>query len=315
MSDFNSSVVALLIAAVTLVGVLACGVFLWVQASKKLKLSLDEHTNSTGHVWDEDLKELNNPMPRWWMGLFYITIVFALAYLAYFPGLAVYEGSSKWTSADQYNAERASVDAKAAPLYAQFATLSLEQIATHPQAMDMGQRIFLNNCAQCHGSDGRGSKGFPNLTDRDWLYGGDAEVIRTSIQDGRNGAMPPMAAAVGNSDQQRAVAQYVLSLSGRENDSLRAQLGRSKFKEVCAACHGGEGKGNTALGAPNLTDRIWLYGGTEKAILETMRNGRENHMPSHASILTNEQIRVLASYVWGFSNKPAIAPVAMVRTQ
>ena len=304
MSDFNSSGVAWLIAAVTLIGVMACGVFLWVQASKKLKVSLDEKTNSTGHVWDEDLKELNNPMPRWWMGLFYITIVFAFGYLAYFPGLAVYEGSSKWTSAEQYKDERAAIEVKAAPLYAQFATLSLEQIATHPQAMDMGQRIFLNNCAQCHGSDGRGSRGFPNLTDRDWLYGGDAELIRTSIQDGRNGAMPPMAAAVGNSDDQRAVAQYVLSLSGRENDSLRAQLGRAKFKEVCAACHGADGKGNIALGAPNLTDRIWLYGGTEKAILETLRNGRENHMPSHASILTNEQIRVLASYVWRFSNKP-----------
>ena len=305
MSDFFSSVVPWLVAVVTVLSVLACGVVLWVQASKKLKVSLDENTNSTGHVWDEDLKELNNPMPRWWMGLFYITVVFALGYLAYYPGLAVWEGSSQWTSAEQYKTERARIEQASAPLYAQFSTMSMEEVARHPDALGMGQRLFLNNCAQCHGSDARGSKGFPNLADSDWLYGGDTESIRVSIHEGRQGMMPPMMAAVGGTQEARAVAQYVLSLSGRSNNSVLAQLGRETYKNVCAACHGAEGKGNQAMGAPNLSDRIWLHGGTEKAIVETIRNGRTGKMPSHAQVLSAEQVRVVASYVWQMSNAPA----------
>lgn len=305
MNDFFIGLVPWLVAVTIVISVLACGVFLWVQASKKLKVSLDEKSNSTGHVWDEDLKELNNPMPSWWMGLFYITIVFGLAYLAYYPGLAAFDGKSQWTSASQYTAERAKVEATAAPLFAKFSAMGLQEIARQPEALSMGQRLFLNNCAQCHGSDARGSKGFPNLTDSDWLYGGDPESIRVSIHQGRQGAMPSMQAAVGGAQEARAVAQYVLSLSGRSNNSVLAQLGRDTFKNVCAACHGVDGKGNQALGAPNLSDRIWLHGGTEKAIVETIRNGRTGKMPAHEQLLTAEQIRVLASYVWQMSNTVA----------
>lgn len=304
MSDFFTNVVPWIVAIVTVISVLACGVVLWVQASKKLKVSLDENTNSTGHVWDEDLKELNNPMPRWWMGLFYITVVFAIGYLIYYPGLAAFEGTSQWTSTEQYKAERAKIEAAAAPLYAKFSAMSMEEVARQPDALGMGQRLFLNNCAQCHGSDARGSKGFPNLTDSDWLYGGDTETIRVSIEQGRHGVMPPMGEALGGTQEARAVAQYVLSLSGRSNNSVLAQLGREGFKNTCAACHGADGKGNQAIGAPNLSDRIWLYGGTEKAIVEAIRNGRANNMPAHDQLLTAEQIRVVASYVWQLSNPP-----------
>jgi cytochrome c oxidase cbb3-type subunit 3 len=238
------------------------------------------------------------------MGLFYITVAFSFGYLLYYPGLAAYQGSSQWTSADQYKAERAKIEATAAPLYARFSALSMEDVARHPDALSMGQRLFLNNCAQCHGSDARGSKGFPNLTDSDWLHGGDPETIRVSIVEGRKGQMPSMQAAVGGTQEARAVAQYVLSLSGRSNNSVLAQLGRETYKNVCAACHGVDGKGNPALGAPNLSDRTWLYGGTEKAIVETIRNGRNGNMPAHGPLLTAEQIRVLASYVWQLSNVP-----------
>jgi cytochrome c oxidase cbb3-type subunit 3 len=304
MNDFFSDLVPWIVAVITLVSVLACGVVLWVQASKKLKVSLDENTNSTGHVWDEDLKELNNPMPRWWIVLFYITVLFGAGYLAYYPGLAAFEGISQWSSRDQYHTERAKIQAVAAPLYAQYSNMSIEEIARDPNALGMGQRLFLNNCAQCHGSDARGSKGFPNLTDSDWIHGGDTETIRLSIQKGRNGIMPPMIEAVGGTQEARAVAQYVLSLSGRSNNSVLAQLGRETYKNVCAGCHGAEGKGNSLMGAPNLSDRIWLYGGTEKAIVETIRNGRIGHMPAHEQLLTSEQIRVLTSYVWQMSNSP-----------
>jgi cytochrome c oxidase cbb3-type subunit 3 len=304
MSDFFSSTVGMLVAGVTLFSIVMCGVLLWVQASKKLKVSLDVKSNSTGHVWDEDLQELNNPMPRWWMGLFYITIVFAFVYLFFFPGLGAYQGKSNWSSEGQYLAERKMVEQRAAPLFAKFEGLKIEEIAHMPEAQAMGERLFLNNCAQCHGSDARGSRGFPNLTDTDWLYGGTGEAIQVSIVEGRNGIMPPMIAAVGSDDNARAVAQFVLSLSGRANDALKAQLGRKIFSEACAACHGADGKGNQAIGAPNLSDRTWLHGGTEKSIVETIKNGRQGHMPSHKQILTADQIRVVSSYIWQMSNKP-----------
>lgn len=302
MSDFLNSQVSWLVAAVTVFSVVICAVLLWIQTSKKVKVSLDENTNSTGHVWDEDLKELNNPMPRWWVVLFYLTVFFGLGYFYFFPGLTVYEGKSNWSSQAQYQAERSAVEQRAQPVYARYENVPLEEIAKHDEAKSIGERLFLNNCAQCHGSDGRGGKGFPNLTDSDWLYGGSVDSILVSIQSGRNGVMPPMMAAVGGDDNARAVAQYVLSLSGRENDSLKAQLGRDIFANNCAACHGAEGLGNQILGAPNLADRVWLHGGTERAILQTIREGRVGVMPSHEKLLTEQQVRVLTSYVWSLSN-------------
>lgn len=311
MSDFFSSTTGLVITIITLFSVLICGVFLKVQASKKLKVSLDAETNSTGHVWDEDLKELNNPMPMWWMGLFYITIVFGLSYFYFFPGLGTYEGKSEWSSAAQHAAEKAALEAKAAPLYAKYDAMPVENIGFDPDGHAMGERLFLNNCAQCHGSDARGSVGFPNLTDADWLYGGEGETIVASIRDGRHGMMPPMKDAVGGSDNARAVAQYVLSLSGRENDSLKAQLGRKIFQDNCVACHGADGAGSKFVGAPNLTDRVWLYGGSERVIVETIMNGRQGQMPSHEKLLTPQQVRVLAGYVYSLSNdKPKGEKVA-----
>lgn len=302
MSDFFNSNVSWLVAAVTIFSVVVCAVLLWIQTSKKVRVSLDEQTNSTGHVWDEDLKELNNPMPRWWVGLFYLTVFFGLGYFYFFPGLTVYEGKNNWSSTSQYQAEKLAVQERAKPVYARYAQMPLEEIATHDEARGIGERLFLNNCAQCHGSDARGGKGFPNLTDADWLYGGQVDLILASIKEGRNGQMPSMLSAVGGEDNARAVAQYVLSLSGRENDPLKAQLGRDIFANNCAACHGAQGTGNQILGAPNLSDRIWLHGGTEKAIVQTIREGRRGMMPAHEKLLTEQQVRVLASYVWSMSN-------------
>ncbi len=302
MSDFFNSGVSLYVAAMTLFGVLVCGWFLWLQSTQRVRASLDETDNTTGHVWDEDLRELNNPMPRWWMGLFYITVVFALGYLFVFPGLGTFEGKFNWTSKGQYEKEVKALDEQTAPLYAQFKGKSAEQLSRDPKAVAVGQSLFLNYCAQCHGSDGRGSKGFPNLTDNDWLYGGSPEAIKASITNGRNGMMPPMIDAIGGEEKATQVAQYVMSLSGRQNDPLKAQLGRTAFSQVCAACHGADGKGNQAIGAPNLTDRIWLHGGTESTIVETIRRGRSGLMPAHAQKLNETQIDVLAAFVWGFSN-------------
>jgi len=303
MSDFTSNFWSLFVAGITLAGIFGCALLLWITASNKDAPTAD---NTTGHVWDEDLTEMNNPMPRWWMWLFVITIVFGLGYLAAYPGLGTFAGKLGWSQLSEYQAEVAKANAELEPLYARFNSMKPEEIAADSQAMAIGDRLFMNNCAQCHGSDARGSKGFPNLSDGDWLHGGAPEQIRQTIHDGRIGVMPPMAAAVGTPEDVRNLSHYVLSLSGSPHDSLRASLGKSKFT-ACAACHGMDGKGNAALGAPNLTDDVWLHGWGEAAITAMINNGKTNQMPAQADKLTDAQISVLTAYVWGLSNKAGAA--------
>ncbi|APE48666.1 cytochrome-c oxidase, cbb3-type subunit III [Delftia sp. HK171] len=299
MSDFVNIFWSIYVTAITLGGIIGCLLLLYLTARKKVVPSAD---NTTGHVWDEDLRELNNPMPKWWMWLFIITSVFGFAYLAAYPGLGSFAGKLGWTQLGAYENEMAKARADLEPLYAKFTSMSTEDMAKDPQAMAIGERLFMNNCAQCHGSDARGGKSFPNLTDGDWLHGGTPEKIRETITGGRIGIMPPMAAAVGTPDDVRNLSHYVLSLSGSPHDSLKASLGKSKFT-ACAACHGMDGKGNQALGAPNLTDDIWLHGWGEAAITAMINNGKHNEMPAQKDKLTEAQIAVLASYVWGMSHK------------
>nr|WP_326530494.1 cytochrome-c oxidase, cbb3-type subunit III [Rhodoferax sp.] len=298
MSDFTSNFWSIYVAGITLVSVLACALLLWFSGKAKAMTAND---NTTGHVWDGDLREMNNPLPRWWVWLFVITIVFGLAYLVMYPGLGSFNGKLGWTQADQYKAEVEKGDREVAPLYAKFAAMTAEDMSRDPKAMAIGERLFMNNCSQCHGSDARGSKGFPNLTDADWLHGGTPDKIKETLTAGRIGNMPPMAAAVGTADDVKNVANYVLSLSNSAHDSVRANLGKEKFA-VCAACHGPDGKGNHALGAPDLTDKIWLHGAGEAAIMAMVNNGKVNQMPAQGERLTAGQIQVLTSYVWGLSN-------------
>jgi cytochrome c oxidase cbb3-type subunit 3 len=301
MSDFTSGFWQIYIAAISVVSILACAVFLKSQTTRRVK---GARVDTTGHVWDEDLAEWNNPLPRWWMWLFYITIVFALVYLVLYPGLALYGGRLGWTSGGQYQAEQAKAEATYGPIYAKYQAMSIPDIAADPGAMAIAQNLFLQTCAQCHASDARGSKGFPNLTDGDWLWGGDPKQIEESILNGRTGIMPPQAQALGP-DGVKDVAHYVMSLSGLPNDSIRTARGREKFQQACAACHGADGKGNPALGAPNLTDRIWLYGGSEPDIIATITNGRSGQMPAHKDFLGAAKAHLLAAYVWGLSHPEA----------
>lgn len=297
--DFTSSFWPLFISAITVLGILGCALLLWLTNKTKVQASQDM---STGHVWDGDLREMNNPLPRWWVWLFIITIVFSVAYLIIYPGMGSYQGKLGWTQVGQFEAEMAKAEEVTKPLYDKFMAMSVQEVAADEQAVAIGGRLFLNNCAQCHGSDARGSKGFPNLTDNDWLHGGEPENIKTTLVNGRMGMMPPMAAMVGSEDDVRNVANYVLSLSGSEHDAARAELGKEKFM-VCAACHGPEGKGNQMMGAPNLTDGIWLHGAGEKNIMAMINNGKTNQMPAQADKLSEAQIHVLTGYVWGLSNK------------
>jgi cytochrome c oxidase cbb3-type subunit 3 len=279
---------------------IACLILL-VIASRRQVMAND---NTTGHVWDEDLRELNNPLPRWWMWLFILTVAFAVAYLAFYPGLGTYKGTFNWTSTGQWQAEQDRAHKAMAPVYEKFKGMSAADLAKDTQAMGIGERLFVNNCAGCHGSDARGSKGFPNLADSDWLWGAD-KVVET-ITKGRQGMMPPMAAAVGGPVDVKNVANYVLSLSGSAHNNIAAELGKAKFG-ACAACHGPDGKGNVALGAPNLTDKIWLHGFGEDAIAAMVNGGKVNVMPAFEQRLTPEQIQVLAAWVLSRSQGTSVA--------
>lgn len=302
MSDFTSNFWSIYVTGITLVSIIACLLLLWFSGKAK---AMTAHDNTTGHVWDGDLREMNNPLPRWWVWLFVITIVFAFAYLAMYPGLGTFGGKLGWSGVGQYEAEIDKGNKEVAPLYAKFASMTPEDMSRDPQAKAIGERLFMNNCSQCHGSDAHGGKSFPNLTDGDWLYGGTPDKIIETVALGRNGQMPVMAAAVGTSDDVKNVANYVLSLSGSPHDSVRSALGKPKFA-ACAACHGADGKGNQALGAPNLADDIWLHGYGEAAITAIVNNGKANHMPAQGEKLTEAQVKVLASYVWGLSNNATV---------
>ncbi len=300
MSDYTNGFWPIFVSAIALIGILGNLIGLIVVSNMKAHTAAD---GTTGHVWDDNLREMNNPLPRWWTYMYVVTIVFALAYFVLYPGLGENSGTFGWTSTGAYQDEVKKGDAETAPIYAKFSAMKPEDVAKDAKAMAIGERLFSNNCAQCHASDARGNKGFPNLTDGDWLHGGTPEKIKETITGGRIGNMPPIAAAVGTADDVKNVAQYVLSLSGSAHDSARAALGQEKFA-VCAACHGPDGKGMQALGSANLTDKTWLHGpGTEKTILAMVNGGMTNVMPAQGSKLTEAQIHVLTAYVWGMSNK------------
>ena len=303
MSDFISNFWHWYVAVLSLVSIVGCGVLLWMQSiarpPKGQKVELH------GHVWDEDLTEYNNPLPRWWMWLFYITIVFSLGYVAVYPGLGNFAGSFNWTSVNEYEAEIKQANAEYGPIFEKYVKVDVATLSKDSQANAVGQRLFLNSCAQCHGSDAGGAKGFPNLRDKDWLYGGDAAAIEASIANGRNGVMPALGDAIGGEQGVNEMAEYVRSLAGLKHNAAMAAVAKPKFV-ICGACHGVDGKGNQQLGAPNLTDDIWLYGSSVETIAATIKEGRgsnqltpgQSAMPAQKDHLGAAKIRLLAAYVY-----------------
>ena len=260
----------------------------------------DDDDGSTGHVWDEDISELNNPLPRWWLHLFNITIVSALIYLVLYPGLGNFNGILGWTQIGQYDEAMASAAIAQEPVFARFREMDGNALIADAEAREIGGRLFANNCAMCHGSDGRGARGFPNLADNAWLWGDSYDTVLTSISKGRVGAMPPLGAALGE-DGVREVVAYVQQLSGQKADAEMAAAGQARFEMICMACHGMDGTGNQALGAPDLTNGIWLYGGNPADIEATISNGRNGNMPAHENFLNEDRRRLLAAYVKGLS--------------
>jgi len=296
VSEFSSGFWDVYITLITVLSIVACAVLLWSQNVRRAPGSAP----TTGHLWDEDLAEYNNPLPGWWRWLFWLTIVFGVVYLILYPGLGSWKGTLGWSQVGQLKEETAHAEKQFGPLYERFAATDVEALAKSPEALAVGQKLFLNTCAQCHASDGGGSRGFPNLTDRDWLYGGDAATIKASITEGRNGQMPAFGPALGE-EKVKNVAQYVRSLSGLTADPLRVAYGKEIFQQTCIACHGPEGKGNQQLGAPNLTDKTWLHGSDETFVIETITKGRNSHMPAHKAILSEAKIHLLTAYVLSLS--------------
>lgn len=305
MSDFVSGFWNIYVAGIVLVSIIGCAVFLWSQSSAKHAVG-----QTTGHVWDEDLQEYSNPLPSWWRWMFYITVVFALFYLAMYPGLGSYEGQYKWSSVGQYKGEMQKAEEQYGPIFKKFQSQDIRAVAANAEAKEMGQRLFLTYCAQCHGSDAKGAKGFPNLTDSDWLFGGQPEQIKESILKGRDAMMPAKGVKPDlNGDQIKDLANYVRSMSGLASDSIRAQRGKELFGAACAACHGPEGKGMVGV-APNLADKVWLYGSSEADIIETITKGRTNRMPAFGEFLGDAKVHLLTAYVYGLGGGEKEAPAA-----
>jgi len=308
-SDFVSGFWNVYVIVITLVSVIGCGVFLLLQDKAATNAG-----NTTGHKWDENLEEYNNPLPNWWRWMFYITVVFSLVYLALYPGLGNMAGTFGWTMRGQYEAEMKKADEQYGPIFKKFQSQDVMAVAANAEAKEMGQRLFLTYCAQCHGSDAKGAKGFPNLTDGDWLFGGTPDQIKESIAKGRDAAMPAKGVKPDlTGDQIKDLAAYVRSLSGLSSDSVRAQRGKELFPQACAACHGPDGKGMLGV-APNLTDKVWLYSSSEEAIIETITKGRTNRMPAFGEFLGDAKVHLLTAYVYGLGGgvkeSPAAAPAA-----
>lgn len=296
MSDFISPFWGYYVAVLVFLSIVFCVGVLVANMTKRKAGPVELH----GHVWDENLQEWNNPLPRWWLYLFWLTIAFAIGYLAVFPGLGAFGGKFAWSSVDQYKAERAKTDAAFNERFARFESMDVAAVAADPEARLMGQRLFLTYCAQCHGSDARGGAGFPNLTDHDWLWGGEPAKITETLVQGRQAVMPAWTQLGG--ENIKDVANYARSLSNLASDSIRAQRGKDVFVQNCAACHGADGKGNQALGAPNLTDGVWLYGGSEARIIETVSKGRQGRMPAFNELLGDKKIKLLTAYVYGLKD-------------
>ena len=303
--DFISDFWHFYIAGITIVSIIGTMWFLKSQTTRKL--APGEKAEVMDPAWDGDLQELNNPLPRWWLYMFWFLIAFGILYLVLYPGLGKYTGVWNWSSADQFSSEKTRIDAEFNKVLEPFLGQDVMSVAADPTAKEMGKRLYLTYCMQCHGSDAQGDgRNFPNLTDAQWLFGGDPDSIKASIAGGRLGEMP--ANLLGDEQSAKEVANYVLSLGGKPHDHALAAAGQAKFA-VCAGCHGEDGKGMAAASFPNLTDDAWQYGGSEAAIIETIVKGRKGGMPAFQDMLGDSKIHLLTAYVWGQGGgvKPAVA--------
>jgi len=298
MSDFTSPFWPWFIFIVTIGGIFWCFYLLMSQKNAG-DVAEGEEAQPTGHKWDDDLEELNNPLPRWWLQMFIATNIFGLVYLVLYPGVAVFDGILGWSQVGQYNTEMEVAEEKYGAQYTNYLKQDVATLATNKDAITTGSRLFSTYCTQCHGSDAGGGPGFPNLRDNHWLWGGETAQIKQTIASGRIGAMPAWGAVLGEDGVKNTTA-YVMSLSGRKT-SGDIDAGKEKFQQLCVACHGAEAKGNIALGAPDLTDDSWVYGSSRRTIEKTITDGRNGRMPAFGEFLGDGKIHLLSAYVYSLS--------------
>jgi cytochrome c oxidase cbb3-type subunit 3 len=301
MGNFSDGFWNLFLFVVTVVSIGGLALFVFTQSKGKMPAA-GSSAETTGHVWDDDLRELNNPLPAWWRNMFYITLAFGALYLLFYPGLGSNSMFLGWTQITQYEEEMAEAEATYGPLFARFENEPIEALAGNEDALKMGERLYASYCTQCHGSDAGGVRGYPNLRDGDWLWGGTPDRIQESILKGRQAVMPAWEAVLKD-EGIKQVTQYILSLGGREHDAAAAAQGKPLFASNCVACHGAEGEGNPMLGAANLSDDVWLYGGSPKAIEATLRDGRNGIMPAHEEFLGKAKVHLLTAYIYSLANK------------
>ncbi|MCP3750959.1 cytochrome-c oxidase, cbb3-type subunit III [Pseudomonas sp. SBB6] len=264
-----------------------------------------------GHSFD-GIEEYDNPLPKWWFWLFVGTLVFSVGYLILYPGLGNWKGilpgyEDGWTQTNEWQKEMNKADAKFGPIFAKFAAMPVEEVAKDPQALKMGGRLFASNCAVCHGSDAKGAYGFPNLTDKDWRWGGDPETIKASIMGGRHGVMPAWAEVIGEQGVADVAAFVLTNLDGRslpQEAKADPANGEKLFATNCVACHGPQGKGTPAMGAPDLTHpTAFIYGSSFAQLQQTIRYGRQGQMPAQEAIQGNDKVHLLAAYVYSLSQE------------
>lgn len=291
--------------ALIALNIAGCVWLLWWTSRRRPGDPLPEDTS---HVWDGDLTEYNKPLPRWWINLFYITIVFAIGYLVWYPGFGNFAGYGKWTSRVEHDRDAAKATATLEKTFAPYQGQPIDVLARDPQAVKLGRSIFGNTCATCHGSAGKGAIGYPNLTDGIWHWGGNPEQVLQTVLDGREGVMPPwgkILEGMGGADATDYVIAHVRALGDSGGDArgdFAAARGKALYEGVCVACHGKDGKGNQALGAPDLTDAYWLYGDGREAMREGINNGHHGVMPPHRALLGETRARLAAAYVWSLSH-------------
>ena len=301
MADFTTAFWSWFIGGVTVISVIALLYFTFrFSAGRKP----GDKIETMGHIWDENLEELNNPLPRWWLNLFIITLIWGLVYLLLYPGLGSFPGFKKWSQQAQYEAEMQQAEETYGPLFNQYLNTSLTDLVNNQEALTVGKRLFSTYCTTCHGSTAEGARGYPNLTDQDWLYGGEAETIKASIMNGRQGLMPPWEEILGEREI-LSVAEYTRTLAGHSADDGISAAGKEIFATNCAVCHGADGTGNQLMGAPDLSDDTWLYGGSQKRIIESVTKGRSGNMPPHKEFLGEAKAHLLAAYVYSLSRNQA----------
>lgn len=270
----------------------------WLLISNRDKKATGERMD---HEFD-GIEEFDNPLPAWWVTLFFVTIIFGAGYVAYYPALGNLPGAGEWSSAKEWQYRVDQHELRYAPLYEELAAQSPDELIKQPRAMQIGRRLYLNNCSTCHGVTAQGSVGFPNLTDEEWIWGAEFDNIKSGIINGRAANMPAWGEVL--SEQQiREVVDFVKFLSRGDTQAAASQPGQTHYVTYCVACHGAQGQGNTLVGGTPLNNDIWLYGGDDAAITASIVNGRMGNMPAQGPIVGEEKAHVLAAYIYSLRTK------------